>query len=39
MVLSNGISNGLSGSIPAGGQAVPNSTVGDSAEWKSSSIV
>ena len=35
IVLSNGISNGLSGSIPAGGQAVPSSTVGDSAEWKS----
>ena len=34
IVLSNGISNGLSGSIPAGGQAVPSSTVGDRAEWK-----
>ena len=28
IVFSNGISNGLSGSIPAGGQCAPNSTVG-----------
>ena len=34
IVLSNGISKGLSGSIPAGGHEVPNSTVGDKAEWK-----
>lgn len=33
-MLRSGISNGLSGSIPAGGHAVPNSTVGASAEWK-----
>lgn len=35
IVLSRGISKGLSGSIPAGGQLTPSSTVGDSAEWKS----
>ena len=35
IVLSNGISNGFRGSIPAGGHAFPNSTVGASAEWKS----
>jgi hypothetical protein len=33
-VLSNGISKGFNGSIPTGGQAVPNSTVGARAEWK-----
>lgn len=32
IVFSSGISNGFNGSIPAGGQAVPNSTVGASAE-------
>lgn len=35
IVFSNGISNGFNGSIPAGGQALPNSTVGAKAEWKS----
>lgn len=35
IVFSNGISNGFNGSIPAGGQAFPNSTVGAKAEWKS----
>lgn len=34
IVLSNGISKGFKGSIPTGGQAVPNSTVGARAEWK-----
>ena len=33
-VLSKGISNGFSGSIPAGGQCAPNSTVGAKALWK-----
>lgn len=32
IVLSNGISKGFNGSIPAGGQLTPNSTVGDNAE-------
>lgn len=35
IVLSNGISNGFKGSIPAGGHAFPSSTVGANAEWKS----
>jgi hypothetical protein len=35
IVLSNGTSNGFRGSIPCGGQCVPNSTVGARAEWKS----
>lgn len=35
IVFSKGISNGLSGSIPAGGQCAPNSTVGARALWKS----
>lgn len=35
IVFNNGISNGFNGSIPAGGQALPNSTVGANAEWKS----
>lgn len=34
IVFNKGISNGFSGSIPAGGQALPNSTVGAKAEWK-----
>lgn len=34
IVFNNGISNGLRGSIPAGGQCAPSSTVGDSALWK-----
>jgi hypothetical protein len=34
IVFSNGISNGLSGSIPAGGQCAPSSTVGARALWK-----
>jgi hypothetical protein len=34
IVFSSGISNGLRGSIPAGGQCAPSSTVGASAEWK-----
>lgn len=33
-MLSKGISNGLRGSIPAGGQCAPNSTVGARALWK-----
>lgn len=32
IVLSSGISKGFNGSIPAGGQLTPSSTVGDSAE-------
>jgi hypothetical protein len=34
MVLSNGSSHGLIGTIPAGGQAQPSSTVGANAESK-----
>jgi len=34
-VLSRGIANGLSASIPAGGHEAPISTVGARAEWKS----
>ena len=32
IVLSKGISNGFNGSIPCGGQDIPNSTVGAKAE-------
>lgn len=34
IVLSNGISKGFRGSIPAGGQCAPSSTVGAKALWK-----
>lgn len=34
IVFNKGISNGFNGSIPAGGQCAPNSTVGASALWK-----
>jgi len=34
IVFSNGISKGFKGSIPAGGQETPRSTVGAKAEWK-----
>jgi len=34
-VLSSGISKGFRGSIPAGGQCAPSSTVGAKALWKS----
>jgi hypothetical protein len=34
IVFNNGISKGFNGSIPAGGQCVPSSTVGARAEWK-----
>jgi hypothetical protein len=35
IVLSNGMAKGFNGSIPLGGQDLPNSTVGDNDEWKS----
>ena len=35
IVFSRGTSKGLRGSMPAGGQHAPSSTVGESAEWKS----
>ena len=34
IVFNNGISKGFRGSIPAGGQCAPSSTVGASALWK-----
>ena len=34
IVFSRGISNGFRGSIPAGGQCAPSSTVGAKALWK-----
>jgi hypothetical protein len=34
-VFNNGISNGSNAAMPAGGHALPSSTVGAKAEWKS----
>ena len=34
IVFNKGISKGFKGSIPAGGQCAPNSTVGANALWK-----